>query len=121
MGLRREKIHAGKMRKLFEEADTDGNGAIDLEEWAVVCQDQWVQIWLRAQDLKVVNAGKLFEMLDDGDGRLTAEELISHTSSLKGASATMSMMTTLHGLMKNIDDIRGELLFSQQAVASERM
>merc|ERR1740121_1744880 len=37
--------HSKKMRALFEEADTDGNGTLDMDEWIAVCQDDWVQTW----------------------------------------------------------------------------
>merc|ERR1719382_1650184 len=109
------------MTELFEEADLDGNGTLDMDEWMTVCQDEWVQAWLASQDLKAEDARSLFELIDDGDGRLTAEEIVKGTSSLKGTSATMKVIAMVHRIHNSVKDIRSELLFSQPDVAAERM
>merc|ERR1712176_986588 len=83
-----------------------------------VCKDEWVQIWLSSQDIKVEDAQSLFELIDDGDGRLTAEEIVNGTAGLKGASAVMKIMTTVHRISACVNDIRAELFFSQLPVAT---
>eukprot|EP00959_Pyramimonas_sp_CCMP1952_P354823 7432293-Pyramimonas_sp.AAC.1 len=63
------------MQRLFVEADANGDGTIELDEWLTICEDQWVQIWLKSQDLDATDPGKLFTSLDDGSGTLTVERL----------------------------------------------
>jgi len=107
--LRRERIHSLKMRKLFEEADEDMNGSVDLAEWETICQDKWVQTWLRSQEIPIQNARSLFELiigLGDGDGSLTADELIQGTASLKGASAVVNLLQLVLDLQKSLNDIK---------------
>ncbi|CAK0909118.1 unnamed protein product, partial [Prorocentrum cordatum] len=117
---RKESVHCDKMQRLFNEADIDGDGSIDIEEWMQVCNDTWVQVWLRAQELKAQDAHSLFGMLDDGDGRLTADELISGTAGLKGASAIIQILDLIRGTSACTSEIRAELLFTQLATAEER-
>jgi hypothetical protein len=119
--IKKMQNHEKKMRLLFEEADRDGDGTLDMDEWMTVCQDDWVKVWLSAQDIKASDARSLFELIDDGDGRLTAEEIVSGTAGLKGASAVMKMLTIVHRINASVNDIRAELLFSQLPVATERM
>lgn len=118
---RKESMHAAKMQRLFDEADVDGDGSIDMDEWLEVARDQWMQIWLRAQDLKAPqDAQRVFEMLDDGDGRLSSEELIVGTASIKGSSAIVKILGLVQGMNDCVNAIRAELLFAPLAVAAER-
>lgn len=119
--VQREKTHAHKMRRLFSEIDKDGSGEIDKDEWMSVCKDEWVHTWIRAQEIRAQDASSLFEMLDNGDGRLTADELITGTAKLKGPSAMMAILEEVRNNKTVMDEIKRELLFAQQAVASERM
>ncbi|CAK0873443.1 unnamed protein product [Prorocentrum cordatum] len=48
---RKERLHSKNMQRLFMDADLDGNGSVDLGEWLSICNDSWVQVWLRAQDI----------------------------------------------------------------------
>merc|ERR1712190_220532 len=38
--------HCNKMRKLFQQADTSGDGYLNLEEFKKVLQDASVRVWL---------------------------------------------------------------------------
>jgi Ca2+-binding EF-hand superfamily protein len=89
---RRREAHNAKMQMLFEEANTDGDEYVSLQEWEEVCKDEWVSLWLASQDLNVQDAMTLFKMLDrEGDDKLTAEELIEGAARLKGHAANLDM------------------------------
>ncbi|CAK0867205.1 unnamed protein product [Prorocentrum cordatum] len=118
---RKAEHHTKNMQALFREADTDGNGTLDMDEWMTICQDEWVKMWLSCQDVKVDEAQVLFQMIDDGGGRLSAEEVVKGTASLRGESAMMKLLSTARGISNSVSDIRAELLFSQLSVAAERM
>merc|ERR1712087_209343 len=101
-------------------ADENGDGTVDLDEWMRVCEDPWVQAWLTSQEIRIGDAVRVFRTLDDGDGKLTADELINGTVALKGGSANMDLMALIHSIEGSVNDIKSEL-FAQQAVAQERL
>jgi len=88
---RKERTHIAKMRRLFIEADADHDGTIDRDEWLSICNDEWVQIWLKSQDIDAKDPVKLFNALDNGSGMLTAEALIEGTARIKGENSPMAV------------------------------
>merc|ERR1712060_322446 len=93
---RKEKTHIAKMKRLFAQADADNNGRVDRDEWLWICEDQWVQIWLKSQDIDAKDPVRLFSLLDDGSGRLTAEALIEGTARLKREMSPMAVARLLN-------------------------
>lgn len=85
------RAHLAKMSLLFEEADTSGDGRLDLEEFKSILDDYEIKIWLAAMDLDVSDVEELFHLLDDGDGRLSAEELVRGVAKLRGAARAMDL------------------------------
>lgn len=86
------RAHLAKMSLLFEEADTSGDGRLDLEEFKNILDDYEIKIWLAAMDLDVSDVEELFHLLDDGgDGRLSAEELVRGVAKLRGAARAMDL------------------------------
>jgi hypothetical protein len=119
---KKEDHHRKRMCQLFDDADADGNGTLDLDEWVTVCQDDWVQVWLSSQEIKAEDARSLFELIDDGArGKVSAEEIVKGTASLKGISAMMRVLAMVRRIDARVKSISAELLFSQHPVASERL
>jgi hypothetical protein len=87
------KTHARKMGRLFQAADESGDGLLDVAEFQATMKEPEVQTWMASMDLDVADAGMVFELVDaDGDGRLTAEELISGVSRLMGDARNLDLM-----------------------------
>ncbi|CAK0807598.1 unnamed protein product [Prorocentrum cordatum] len=106
---RKEKMHTQKMQRLFVEADANGDGTIELDEWLTICEDQWVQIWLKSQDLDATDPGKLFTSLDDGSGTLTVERLVEGTARLKSQCSAVAVITLLKEVHDRVKDIETTL------------
>ncbi|CAE7241336.1 SCN11A [Symbiodinium sp. CCMP2592] len=85
------RLHTKKMKTLFEAADESGDGVIDLDEFRKIFELEEIRTWLSAQDLPVSNPDLLFRLLDDGDGGLTAEELVKGVDRLKGSAKGMDL------------------------------
>lgn len=103
------RAHLAKMSLLFDEADTSGDGRLDLEEFKSILDDYEVKIWLAAMDLDVSDVEELFQMLDDGqDGHLSAEELVRGVAKLRGAARAMDLRkihqisSEVHGGIKQL-------------------
>jgi len=89
---RAARTHTRKMKQLFQSADASGDGALDLAEFKAVMGMPGVQTWLSAMELDVRDADSLFQLIDDdGDGQLTAEELIKGAGRLKGAARSIDV------------------------------
>lgn len=80
------RIHSQKMRLLFAHADASQDGMVSLEEFRQVLSDPDLKTWLGSMDLDSSDVDQLFELLDNGDGHLSVDELIKGVGKLKGAA-----------------------------------
>eukprot|EP00930_Biecheleria_cincta_P021024 TRINITY_DN1566_c0_g2_i1.p1 TRINITY_DN1566_c0_g2~~TRINITY_DN1566_c0_g2_i1.p1 ORF type:complete len:633 (-),score=119.26 TRINITY_DN1566_c0_g2_i1:125-2023(-) len=85
------KKHTKKMQFFLQSADSSGDGVVDKEEFKGILENEDVKAWLAAQELSVGDASNLFALLDDGDGELSAEELVKGVARLKGAARSIDM------------------------------
>lgn len=85
------KKHTRKMESFLYFADSSGDGVVDKEEFKGILENDEVKAWLAAQELSVGDASNLFSLLDDGDGELSAEELVKGVARLKGAARSIDM------------------------------
>merc|ERR1719188_1152553 len=99
---RAQKAQTKKIDKFFREADEDGNGMLEKEEFAKVLQNNVVQEWLSAMGLDLKDVDKMFELLDvDGDGVISAEEMVVGADALKGPAKAMDM-AIMRGMLENM-------------------
>jgi len=75
-------------------------GALSREDFEFALQDQEVRLLLSAMELDVNDARLVFDLTDDGDGSLGAEEMAAGFSRLKGQARTVDMLA----LTKNSKD-----------------
>jgi len=107
MVLQRERMvrkHTEKMQVLFSAADTSGTGFLSFEDFDRVIQDEKMKMWLSAMDLDVRNARLAFELLDDGDNKLSADELIQGVALLKGNARSIDLMAT-HVMIRRLEKL----------------
>eukprot|EP00415_Alexandrium_ostenfeldii_P001640 UN1640 len=99
------RTHTEKMRRLFATADSDSSGSLNREEFMGCVGAPAVKTWLAAMGLQVSDAAQLFEMIDDGDGALTAEELVKGVARMKGSARALDMAV----LMEENRSLRAQL------------
>eukprot|EP00931_Biecheleriopsis_adriatica_P005152 TRINITY_DN10669_c0_g1_i1.p1 TRINITY_DN10669_c0_g1~~TRINITY_DN10669_c0_g1_i1.p1 ORF type:complete len:530 (-),score=73.75 TRINITY_DN10669_c0_g1_i1:97-1686(-) len=85
-----------KLRLIFEAADTDGDGGITQKELEVLLEKPVVIDYLHLMEVAVEEASAMFDLLDDGDGRVTIEEFCSGIFRLKGQARSLDMITVKH-------------------------
>merc|ERR1740130_311804 len=90
------------MDRFFREADESGDGFLTLEDFETMTADPGVKMWLAAKDFDIGNVKLVFELLDDGDHRLTAEEVVHGVARLKGTARSLDIIT-LHRRCDFID------------------
>merc|ERR1712137_1477867 len=84
------------MGSLLRKADASGDGTVSLDEFQTLLEDPTMRLWLSAQDIDVGDSALLFDLLDNGDGELTANELCSGISRLKGPARSFDIYGALH-------------------------
>ena len=82
-------------------------------------QDPWIRTWLSAMDINVNNFERLWMLLDNGDGQLTAEELVRGLGRLRGGAKSIHMlahikamnegMANVQAIGESVKEMRGEL------------
>ena len=87
---KRSATHKKKMERLFRAADLDGNDFVDIDAFVALCDDPFIKSWLTAYELDVSDAELIFNILDRGDGHLSAEDLLSGVSKLRGTARSQS-------------------------------
>lgn len=114
---RKKEVHLATMERLFSAADRQGRGALSFSDFRALLADPFVQDWLSSYELSTGDVEKLFYMMDDGDGKLTAEELLSGVSKLKGAARSLDV----HAVKLEVDSIKASLAqFGRQLSIIER-
>jgi len=94
--MRAQQRHGSKMRQFLSKADSSGDGTLHREELKKVLFNPVVKMWLSAQELDVMDADLLFDLLDNGDGEITGRELIGGVARLKGPARSIDLYSLMH-------------------------
>merc|ERR1712007_90689 len=89
------KTHTKKMGALFDAANGTDDGYLDMDEFTTIMDDPSVRTWLSAMELDVRDSKKLFRLIDDGDGQLSAEELVKGVALLKGTAKSFDVLSLM--------------------------
>merc|ERR1719240_2553805 len=99
---RAQQKHESKMMRLFKSAAIDDH--VHKEEFGQLLQDKNVRTWLSAQEIEPGDGSLLFDLMDDGDHRLSSSELIKGLTRLKGAAKSVDVVSLLY-VTAHISDI----------------
>merc|ERR1719150_2456508 len=105
------------MHHLLQEADESLDGFIQREELKKVLRKPAVKNWLTAMEIEVGDADLLFDFLDNGDEKLSTEELVNGIARLKGAARSIDVV----GLMKRtamVHETLNEVMSKMEKVES---
>jgi len=87
--------YTAKLRKLFERADTSGDGTLDLKEFVKVFEDKRLKFWMSHLELDTTDLVSLFYLLDDGDGQLDVDEFLSGALRFRGPAKGIDLARVL--------------------------
>jgi len=109
------RLHKEKMRRLFMHADLDGDGGIDVVEFQELLNDKEVRQWLASMELEIWSdrdGYDLFQMIDDGDGQVSLDELVKGVARLKGQARNVDLAL----LGQRLGELRQEVFTMQQTI-----
>eukprot|EP00913_Durusdinium_trenchii_P026363 g24738.t1 len=94
-------VEETEMKRIFTDADMDGNGFITFEEFCIQLENPWVQAFLSGLDIDITDARIVFTLLDvDGSGGLTVEEFVDGALKLKGPAKGIDMLSMMFDLVR---------------------
>jgi len=91
--------------RLFDEVDESGDGQLSRDEFSAVLTNHRFQTWFAAMEVDPSELEFLFEMLDDGDGKIGKDEFISAMQKMKGGSKAMDIVALHHETKKLAKDV----------------
>jgi hypothetical protein len=103
-----------EMKSLFDDADTNKDGVVDMDEFAQFCASSQVREKLRKFDIPYDKPSNLFEMLDeDQGGTLTIFEFIDGISRLGAQPSPSDMRTAAMRVMntgEHLNDLEAKMV-----------
>jgi len=90
--IKSQRKYTESVRDLFLHVNPSGTGEVTFDEFQQLLMDEHVTTWLQVLELNPKNASYIFELCDDGDGRLTLDEFLSGVFRLKGTAQQIDMV-----------------------------
>merc|ERR1712014_559109 len=87
------KAYIRNIEHLFEVLDESGDGELTLKEFETMLTNKKVRTWFAALDVNAEDASHLFEVLDDGDGRIKRREFVAAVKNVSGAARGTDMLS----------------------------
>jgi len=94
--LQHKQKFAQKIREVFLEADTSGDGKISADEFQKMVFDPHVGKCFESLELEVAEVATLFQLLSTDDGETDYEEFLEGALKLKNSAKTIDVIQILH-------------------------
>mmetsp|Transcript_6693 Transcript_6693/g.14671 ORF Transcript_6693/g.14671 Transcript_6693/m.14671 type:complete len:660 (-) Transcript_6693:20-1999(-) len=94
-----------RLRTVFACADEHKDGRLTVEQFGRLCANPVLKLWLASIGLNTADATKVFNLLDDGDGFLTADELIHGVERFRGFASSLDLHITIRDLLSKFNQI----------------
>jgi Ca2+-binding EF-hand superfamily protein len=105
--------HRVKMTRLFQRADGDGTGHLDIDEFRAVLSVPEIQTWLSSMDIGVSDVDFLFAQCDENKtDKISVEDLIKGVSKIKGSARNVDMMKFTSEFKDFREKLSGSLAFA---------
>lgn len=110
-----KKVKVAKLKVVFKEMDEDNSGFLTKEEFTDVLDDPGFVQQMKILDIEVDELGDIFQILDDGDGKVSANEFCdglvkmgvpaSNANVYKATRVTSRVSKRIYELANQMDDI----------------
>jgi len=94
MVLRKQKEaerYSSKLKALFQAMDTDGNGCLSRTEFDAVTDNTDLKHWMESLDINPDDLQGLFDLLDTGDGLVSADEFLMGATRVRGTARNIDV------------------------------
>jgi len=117
--MSRRKKFEQKLADVFVTLDKSGDGSITKAEFVDMLEAPEMQAYMSILEFEIDDAVYVFDLIDDGDGRLSYVEFLKGLARCKGAGRSMDVIAISHDvchvvkmckhLGESIDSLRSEL------------
>eukprot|EP00746_Dinoflagellata_sp_MGD_P010847 gnl/MRDRNA2_/MRDRNA2_122547_c0_seq1.p1 gnl/MRDRNA2_/MRDRNA2_122547_c0~~gnl/MRDRNA2_/MRDRNA2_122547_c0_seq1.p1 ORF type:complete len:682 (-),score=145.22 gnl/MRDRNA2_/MRDRNA2_122547_c0_seq1:33-2021(-) len=118
--MRQKNKYMEKIKQLFQQADSSGDGNVTWEEFSGILDDPKIKTWLAVLELEVQEVAGLFHLIDNGDGAISFDEFMSGLVRLKGSAKSVDVVTLLYENQKILRTIK-DLEFTIYKAFPERL
>jgi len=80
-----------KLKSLFESMDTDGDGQLCRREFDAVTRNHELKLFMESLDINPDDLQGLFDMLDTGDGFVSADEFLMGATRVRGQARNIDV------------------------------
>lgn len=93
---RRLKIaYCAKLKDIFEELDSTGDGVLSWDDFEPLFADDLLKTWLSTLEVDTHDLRALFEILDQGQGKVTISEFTKGLSHCRGGARGLDLLKTM--------------------------
>merc|ERR1712187_1102014 len=94
------------MKRLEATADTNGDGLLNKQEFRKMFEDLGLQKWFASMEFIPKDVDFLFDMMHDGDGSLTVDELIKGVARFKGTARNIDVQMLMHENRQLVSELK---------------
>merc|ERR1719409_192758 len=99
--LKRTQI---EVQRIFEDADTDGSGALSYDELQIHLEHPGVKAFFASIDIDPSEARTIFSLVDvDGDKQVKFDQFLNGTIKLKGYAKSMDVISIMYDHARHKD------------------
>eukprot|EP00930_Biecheleria_cincta_P096903 TRINITY_DN88675_c0_g1_i1.p1 TRINITY_DN88675_c0_g1~~TRINITY_DN88675_c0_g1_i1.p1 ORF type:complete len:555 (-),score=99.94 TRINITY_DN88675_c0_g1_i1:5-1669(-) len=80
-----------KVKDIFNEADTSGDGMLERREFLGLLTSQRLKLWMSQLQLEYHDLAILWDLLDDGDGLISLDEFAEGAERLRGYAKSIDL------------------------------
>ncbi|CAJ1404663.1 unnamed protein product [Effrenium voratum] len=91
--MRQKKRYIKKLEGIFEAMDDSGDGVLSEDEMTTLLMDPCVQAYLQSLDLDLAEGEALFQLLQNGEGKVTYEDFIDGVLRCKGPARAIDQIS----------------------------
>lgn len=93
--IRRNEKFLVEMKRIFDEADADGSGTVNWEEFHSFIKNPRVQAYFATKQLDAFDARSFFDMIRDGTDEVDIESFIAGCQRVKGMAKGVDVLAVL--------------------------
>mmetsp|Transcript_12343 Transcript_12343/g.28976 ORF Transcript_12343/g.28976 Transcript_12343/m.28976 type:complete len:640 (+) Transcript_12343:108-2027(+) len=93
-----------RLRLLFASADEGQDGKLDCAEFVKLCTNPVLKLWLSSIGLNTSDAAKVFHLIANGHGTITADEFLAGVERLRGLASSVDLHAIIRELIDNLNN-----------------